>query len=639
MSGIPVVYVGGMGRSGSTLVERALAQLPGVVGTGELVYLWQRGVVNDETCGCGRPFSECPFWSAVGEHAFGGWHNVDTDRIAELRAAVDDVKYVPRLSLPLSGRRGELLAEYLSYYERLYAAVLEVSGASVVVDSSKVTSLAYVLSHSKRISPRLLHILRDPRAVAHSWTKVVRRPEVRGDQTAYMPRYSPAYMGLLYSGHHVLLEALRLRGVPSARLRYEDFVRAPLAELARVCRRLGVPFDPTSLRTDRPDTLHLEAVHTVSGNPSRFQTGEVTISHDRSWEAAMAARDRRVVTGLTAPLMAAYRYPPRRSARAAGVSDPEDQAVEATAPAPEVREWPSVTVVVPTRDRPEMVRRAVDSVLAQDYPGPLEVTVVFDGTDRDRSLEQDGERPVRTISNARKPGLAGARNTGIQESEAGLVAFLDDDDHWLPEKLSTQVRALLARPGAPFATTSMVIDYENRSIPRLAGRDEVHHIDLVRSRMAMLHSSSFLVDRQAMLDRIGLVDETMPGSMAEDWDLLLRAAKVHPIVHVDEPLIRVQWGPTSYFADRWEARNAARMWMLEHHPDITTDPTGAGLTYGKLAFGHAMVGERREALRWAGRALRANWREPRTPLALLVASGLVSGQWIVDQLNRRGRGI
>ena len=204
---------------------------------------------------------------------------------------------------------------------------------------------------------------------------------------------------------------------------------------------------------------------------------------------------------------------------------------------------------------------------------------------------------------------------------------------------SAIVRALLARPGAPFATTSMVIDYENRSIPRLAGRDEVHHIDLVRSRMAMLHSSSFLVDRQAMLDRIGLVDETMPGSMAEDWDLLLRAAKVHPIVHVDEPLIRVQWGPTSYFADRWEARNAARMWMLEHHPDITTDPTGAGLTYGKLAFGHAMVGERREALRWAGRALRANWREPRTPLALLVASGLVSGQWIVDQLNRRGRGI
>ena len=110
-------------------------------------------------------------------------------------------------------------------------------------------------------------------------------------------------------------------------------------------------------------------------------------------------------------------------------------------------------------------------------------------------------------------------------------------------------------------------------------------------------------------------------------------------MHLDEPLIRVQWGPTSYFADQWQTRNEARLWMLEHHPELSTDRRAAGLTYGKLAFGSAMLRQPRETLRWSRKALRADWRQPRTVLALLVAARLVPGQWIVDQLNKRGHGI
>lgn len=626
---IPVVYVGGMGRSGSTLVERAMAQLQGFVGIGEVAYLWERGVENDELCGCGNPFSQCDFWQSVGERAFGGWDRVDTARVAQLGRRVNDVKFVPRLLLPARvGGLAEPLKDYLSYYERLYEAVVEVSGADVVVDSSKITSLVYILSHSERLTPRLLHILRDPRAVAYSWTKVVKRPEVHGDEEAYMPRYSPGYIGLLYSGHHVLLEALRIRGVPSVNVRYEDFVKEPLTSLQAACAGLGVPFDPSSLQTDSPTTLNLQSVHTVSGNPSRFQTGDIQVRHDGSWQRAMPAKERRLVAALTAPLMLAYRYPA-----------PTPAAAE-TQVTPEPAVWPSVTVIVPTHDRPQLVRRAIDSVVAQDYPGPLDISVVFDRAEPEQALASDDpNRPVRLTTNHRTPGLAGARNTGIVGAKGDLVAFLDDDDHWLPTKLRRQVGALLNNASANFATTAMVVDYEDKSIPRLAGRSSVAHRDLIRSRLAMLHSSSFLARREAMTGVIGLVDETMPGSMAEDWDLLLRAAQDHDIVHLDEPLIRVQWGPTSYFADRWEARNDARQWMLQHHPEIKGDPKGAGLAYGKLAYGHAMLGERREALSWARKAARANWREPRAVLATLVAAKLVSGQWIVDQLNRRGHGI
>ncbi len=301
---------------------------------------------------------------------------------------------------------------------------------------------------------------------------------------------------------------------------------------------------------------------------------------------------------------------------------------------------PSVSVVIPTHQRPELVRRAIRSALDQEYDGVMEVLVVFDRAEPDRSLERlDGPRPVRVMANSRKPGLAGGRNTGILAATGELVAFCDDDDMWLPGKLSTQVAALAANPEAEFVTTAMTVDYQGKRTTRLAGRDRVDHTALLRSRMAMLHSSSFLIRRSAILDHIGLVEEDLPRSMAEDRDLLLRASRRQPILHVDEPLIEVTWGGTSYFIEQWEVRNEAQLWLLEHHPDLAEDDTAAGLIYGKLAFGNAALSHRRASASWAVRALRANWREPRAYLALLVAAGLVRWTFVVRQLNRRGHGI
>jgi hypothetical protein len=315
MSRTRVLYVGGMGRSGSTLLERALSQLPGVVGLGEVSHLWERGIRNDERCGCGETFSTCPFWTEVGKRAFGGWDQVDLDRLQALRRIIDDVKYVPRLLLPewLGGLRGRI-KEYVGYYERLYVAALEVSGAEVVVDSSKFTSLAYILSHSPEVDLRLVHILRDPRAVAFSWTKVVRRPEIATSE-AYMPRYSPRYMAVLYAGHNVLLELLRLRGVPARRVRYEDFAEDPLGQVARVTELGGLDADLSSIRGAGDRSLRLDTVHTVSGNPSRFQTGDIAVVRDEKWRGLMPRRQRVLVTLLTLPVLLLYRYPPwvRRS--------------------------------------------------------------------------------------------------------------------------------------------------------------------------------------------------------------------------------------------------------------------------------------------------------------------------------------
>jgi glycosyltransferase involved in cell wall biosynthesis len=297
--------------------------------------------------------------------------------------------------------------------------------------------------------------------------------------------------------------------------------------------------------------------------------------------------------------------------------------------------WPSVGVVLPTHNRPELLREALAAVLAQEYPGELRAVVVYDRAEPDPVLA--GDR-VQVITNTRTPGLAGARNSGILALDTDLVAFCDDDDVWLPGKLTAQVEALTARPGAELASSGILIDFDGRKIPRLAGAGEVGYDDLVRSRMVMVHSSTYVARRAALID-MGMVDEEIPGSQGEDWDLALRAARRHPIVNIDHPYVRVLWGRTSYYAHAWETKIAALEWFLGRYPDIARSPAGGARVFAQIAFGHACAGRRRAAVRWAARALRSNWREQRVPFALAVASGLVSGERVLLALHTRGRGI
>lgn len=303
--------------------------------------------------------------------------------------------------------------------------------------------------------------------------------------------------------------------------------------------------------------------------------------------------------------------------------------------------WPSVGVVVPTHDRPAMLRETLRAILEQDVPIGLDVVVVFDRSAPDHSLTElsTAERRVRVLTNTRTPGLAGNRNTGILALQTEWVAFCDDDDVWARGKLRAQLERVRRHPTADVITTGIRVVYRGSESDRLAGLDEVHHDDLLRSRMAMLHSSTLLLRRSALLGRLGLVDEEIPGSQNEDWDLLLRAAALQPIQHVDEPLVRVRWGQSSHFSRKWSTLADSLSWMLERHPGITEDDRGAARVFGQLAFSTAALGRRRTAVHWAGRALRRRWLEPRALLALAVAVGLLRPERVLAVLNRRGRGV
>lgn len=304
---------------------------------------------------------------------------------------------------------------------------------------------------------------------------------------------------------------------------------------------------------------------------------------------------------------------------------------------PDITDWPSVSTVVATRDRPELVRRAIDSILGQDYPGRVECLVVFDQSDPDDGLAIDDR--VTVLANDRKPGLPGARNTGILHARGHLVAFCDDDDRWLPGKLRAQVEAMSADPDADFVTCGIRIGYGTTRTDRSLPARHVTFGDLLRSRLTELHPSTFLIKRTALLNGIGLVDEEIPGGYGEDYELLLRAAKRAPIRNAPEVLTEVDWHPRSHFAGRWITISQALQWLLERYPEFGATPRGYARIAGQIAFALAAAGNRGAAARWAARAIRSNPLEARAYLGALVASGLVSGDRFMRALQRRGRGI
>jgi hypothetical protein len=302
-----VLFLGGLGRSGTTLVERLLAELPGVVALGEVVHLWQRDLRDGERCGCGDPFVRCRFWSAVGRLAFGGWQQVDVDRVLHLQARVERTRWIPRLAA--TGRSASTrpadLTEYLDYYRRIYLAAARLTGAQLVIDSSKHSALAWCLSRLE-LDLRVAHVVRDPRAVAYSWTKSLIRPESRGDR---MTRYPPSRSALLWSTHNVALDLLARSGVPVRRVRYEQLLADPHGQLRALAAYAGLAPTAADLDFLGDGQAILRTSHSAAGNPMRFITGPVPLRRDDDWRARLPRRHRRLVGALCAPLLAAYGYP------------------------------------------------------------------------------------------------------------------------------------------------------------------------------------------------------------------------------------------------------------------------------------------------------------------------------------------
>ena len=303
-----VLYIIGWGRSGSTLLDNLLGGIDGFFSGGEIRNLWKEGLIERRVCGCGRSVDECPVWSGVlervgtrlsrrlgpreiMEHEHGGARTRHTWSI--LRQVRNN---------ELNGRA----AAYREIIREVYLATFEVTGARVLVDSSKVPAQAALLASMSDLEAHYLHLVRDPRASAYSWKRHKARKDL--DESEEMPRFGLVKNGLSWLEFNLGAEAIqRSSGVRSfTLLRYEDFIAKPRAAVGRIVEAIGE--SPRELPISDDRTAHLTGNHAVSGNPSRFTTGEVEIKSDDEWRWKQAKVDRLVTTSLVLPLLRRYGY-------------------------------------------------------------------------------------------------------------------------------------------------------------------------------------------------------------------------------------------------------------------------------------------------------------------------------------------
>lgn len=303
-----LLFVGGLGRSGSTLLEKLANELPGTFAVGETLHVWERGLRDDERCGCGRAFSDCPHWQAVGRVAFGGWSEVDVDRLVELRWTVDRTR---RLAAIYGLHRGRTFTPGESVYTHHLRAVLLASatvadGPPVLLESSKHLTTAALLAATPGLDVRVLHLVRDPRGVAYSWTKEVARPEA---DDSLMPRYRPSRTAGRWVTDNLGFETLGRLGVPTMRIRYEDLLAEPEATMRRVAAFVDLPLGAEDLAFLDGSTARVSTpMHSIAGNPMRFGGEELRLRLDEQWRTRLPRRQQALVSSITAPLLARYGY-------------------------------------------------------------------------------------------------------------------------------------------------------------------------------------------------------------------------------------------------------------------------------------------------------------------------------------------
>ena len=310
-----IVFITGMGRSGSTILELLLGRIEGWVAGGELRRYWYGQSFPDWLCGCGRLLSECEFWDRVRAGlAERGVDPADYQGFRDVQASHLMLRPGPLARLLAGARHSDGAGSSLHRYQHataaLYGAVADAGGASIVVDSSKRPPDAYLASWNPEVDLRAVHLVRDPRGVAHSISRQVSNPQPNSE---YMFRSNALATGIRWDVRQGLCEGLLRRrlGQRYMRLRYEDLVGDPGAVVRSIARFAGLP-DP-DLGFLEGNRVEFAPSHTVSGNPFRLREGQtaIEINPDHAWRTRMSARDKALATAPTLPLLRHYGYPVR----------------------------------------------------------------------------------------------------------------------------------------------------------------------------------------------------------------------------------------------------------------------------------------------------------------------------------------
>lgn len=285
-----MIFILGCGRSGSTLLERVMHDAFDVTALGEVTYVWEKGLLKNESCGCGLPFRDCPFWNEVIRDAFG--------RVTEEEARRFDLVFQSargRLTdlASISGRSGRTDAVFIEVATALYGSAARLGGNRPILDSSKSPAFAAAVRGLNLGALGALHVFRDACGNVQSLRTPKSRPQ---SSTAGDTQLHPSRSVLHAIGRWSVLnwEARQMAnriGGACATISYESFCE----NLDQHVKAIQSAFDLSPRRGNSA-----EAWHSVSGNPMRFDRGGTRVHLDDRWKATMRPSDRIFTRMLTA---------------------------------------------------------------------------------------------------------------------------------------------------------------------------------------------------------------------------------------------------------------------------------------------------------------------------------------------------
>ncbi|WP_397545986.1 sulfotransferase [Rhodothermus marinus] len=301
---IPVIYIAGWGRSGSTLLGNMLGSIEGLQHIGETPCIWEHAWKYNHLCGCGMKLQECDFWDKVIRTAYGEWKNIDPDEMIRIRNKYLFSTKKSILRLFKKEKLKDVEKYYLNHVKKLYKSIFYVAGKKIIVDSSKYPYHLILLNEIDEIDLYLIHITRDARGCAYSWTKNVIRNDFDYDKKIPFEKIDPFYSTLRWIGWNVFMDFFKwIERVKYMNVKYEDFAKDPINVLGKIADFVGF-----KIPWNKNGEIYILKNHTVWGNPSRMRTGKVEIRLDDAWRRNMPLKDRLLVTALSWPWLLKYGY-------------------------------------------------------------------------------------------------------------------------------------------------------------------------------------------------------------------------------------------------------------------------------------------------------------------------------------------
>ncbi len=268
-----------------------------------------------------------------------------------------------------------------------------------------------------------------------------------------------------------------------------------------------------------------------------------------------------------------------------------------------------ISVVIPTYNRPELLKKAVDSVLAQTF-SDFEVIVVDDGLEQraERIISGVNDPRVTYIQHEKSRGGGAARNTGIKNASGDFVAFLDDDDEWIREKLEIQMRQFENTPndvGFCFSAVKNIKDNYEYITHVPEGIHNYHEVALESFKKFLTVT---LIIKKAVFGDAGYFDEKFPSH--QEAELMIRVTKKYKGLGINEPLtlVNMKSGQESV-GKSFEKRIVGREMILSKHMDkFKKRPKFLAGHYFTLGLLYRDNGRFKEAGKKFMLALKTHWQ-------------------------------